>query len=138
MRNNKGVTLVELLIVIVVMGIIAAFSVPAVGAILENTEKDAILQDARTIENAAGYYCAQETCTSTQQVTWLNLQPFLDKFDSSKYTLVDATVVATKSGTDWIVVLEREGDAAAAQWEYVNALESPSEADRDSVVADTD
>ena len=45
MKNNKGVTLVELLIVIVVMGIIAAFAIPAVGTIIENTQKDSMLLD---------------------------------------------------------------------------------------------
>ena len=41
-KNNKGVTLVELLIVIVVMGIIAAFAIPAVGTIITNTNKNKI------------------------------------------------------------------------------------------------
>ena len=35
--NNRGMTLVELLIVIVVMGIIAAFTVVSVGNIIQNT-----------------------------------------------------------------------------------------------------
>lgn len=55
--NNKAVTLVELLIVIVVMGIISAFSVISVGNIIENTNQKVddgnveILEDA--IQKAA-------------------------------------------------------------------------------------
>lgn len=58
MRNNKGVTLVELLVVIVVMGIIAGFAIPAVGGIISNANKDAVLNDAIQIENAARLYCS--------------------------------------------------------------------------------
>ncbi len=58
MRNNKGVTLVELLIVIVILGIIAAISIPAVGRIVENSQKDAIIADATTVRNALNTYCA--------------------------------------------------------------------------------
>ncbi|MBU1020803.1 MAG: type II secretion system GspH family protein [Firmicutes bacterium] len=47
--NNKGVTLIELLIVIVVMGIIAAFSMVAVVTIIENTKEDSFLNTANTM-----------------------------------------------------------------------------------------
>ncbi len=61
MRNNKGVTLVELLVVIVVMGIIAGFAIPAVGGIISNANRDAVLNDAIQIENAARLYCSSTT-----------------------------------------------------------------------------
>ena len=61
MKNNKGVTLVELLVVIVVMGIIAGFAIPAVGNIIENANKDAVLNDAIQVENAARLYCSSNT-----------------------------------------------------------------------------
>ncbi|MFP4078643.1 MAG: type II secretion system protein, partial [Candidatus Izemoplasmataceae bacterium] len=59
-RNEKGVTLVELLIVIVILGIIAAISVPAVGNIVSNAEKDALLGDATNLESAIDLYCTSE------------------------------------------------------------------------------
>ena len=62
-KNNKGVTLVELLIVIVVMGIIAAFAIPAVGTIISNTNDDAIVADAMAVENGARLYCASNQCS---------------------------------------------------------------------------
>jgi len=48
--NSKGVTLVELLIVIVVMGIIAAFSVISVGAIITNTRESMQKLNMQTIK----------------------------------------------------------------------------------------
>ena len=47
--NNKGVTLVELLIVIVVMGIVASFSVVGVDAIISNFRQGAFVENANTI-----------------------------------------------------------------------------------------
>lgn len=49
--NNKGVTLIELLVVLVVMGIIAVIAVPAVGRILDNARSDAIELEADAVEN---------------------------------------------------------------------------------------
>ena len=36
--NQKGITLLELLIVVIVLGVIASISIPAVGSIVENTQ----------------------------------------------------------------------------------------------------
>lgn len=108
-NNKRGVTLTELLIVIVVMGIIAAFSVPAVGSIIENTRKDAVLADALTIENAAKLWCASNIDCATDEV--------LDKDDLGSYiTGLDIAAsgtgakyiddyTATNSSGDWTVVL---------------------------------
>lgn len=47
LRNQKGLTLVELLAVIVILGIVAAIAVPAIGGVIERSKKNA---DAATIE----------------------------------------------------------------------------------------
>ena len=63
--NNKGVTLVELMIAIVVMGIIASFSVIAVEAVVDNTEKSKVYNDAIAVAEAVTLYCSEniEACT---------------------------------------------------------------------------
>ena len=55
--NQKGMTLVELLIVVIVIGVIASVSIPAVGRIVENTQ---IRADQATVlgMNQATYYYA--------------------------------------------------------------------------------
>jgi|LGVF01.2.fsa_nt_gb type IV pilus assembly protein PilA len=87
MINNKGVTLVELLIVIVVLGIISAFAVPAVGNIIENTRKDSIHADALAIHSATRFYCAQNTCEEGQDLTFNEVIPYIDGFDEDYYEL---------------------------------------------------
>ena len=142
-KNNKGVTLVELLIVIVVMGIIAAFSIPAVGTIIENTQKDAILADALSVENGAKLYCAQTTCTSSQTLTWTNVSPYVDGLDTALYDIGTSPgdTVATKTSAGWTVEMERAGNASG-DWEFDDAdaglVPSATTSDRDDVTADSD
>ena len=83
--NNNGVTLVELLIVIVVMGIIAAFAIPSVGTIIENTKKDAIHADALVLHEATRLYCTQNICEDDTWYTWSQLSPYVDNLDETYY-----------------------------------------------------
>jgi len=53
LKNKKGVTLVELLAVIVIMGIIAAIAVPAIGGLIENSRVKAAEAVLVSIEEAA-------------------------------------------------------------------------------------
>ena len=51
--SNKGVTLVELLIIIVVLALVSSFSVIGVSSVLENFRQKGFVQDARVILIAA-------------------------------------------------------------------------------------
>ncbi|SOC38261.1 type IV pilus assembly protein PilA [Ureibacillus acetophenoni] len=56
LNNEKGLTLIELLAVIVILAIVAAIAVPAIGNIIENSRIKALKSDAVTIINAAQIY----------------------------------------------------------------------------------
>lgn len=56
LKNEKGLTLVELLAVIVILGIIAAIAVPAIGNIIENSRYNAVKADAINVLSAANMY----------------------------------------------------------------------------------
>jgi type IV pilus assembly protein PilA len=136
MKNNKGVTLVELLIVIVVMGIIAAFAVPSVQTIISNTRKSSVYADALALEQAADLYCADTLCASTVTLDWGTLKDYVELSNDAYYTLTDTTDVAARSDNGpWGITLEVA--TTTGDWEF-DAGATPSALTRDtSVRADT-
>lgn len=56
LNNEKGLTLVELLAVIVILGIIAAIAVPSIGNVIENSKYNAVKADAINVLSAANLY----------------------------------------------------------------------------------
>jgi type IV pilus assembly protein PilA len=60
LKNKKGVTLVELLAVIVIMGIIAAIAVPAIGGLIKNSERKAAETEYANLLDAARLYAQSE------------------------------------------------------------------------------
>ncbi|MEG0451254.1 MAG: prepilin-type N-terminal cleavage/methylation domain-containing protein [Lysinibacillus sp.] len=55
-KNEKGLTLIELLAVIVILAIIAAIAIPAIGNIIENSRYNAAKSDAINVLSAANIY----------------------------------------------------------------------------------
>ncbi|WP_453994665.1 pilus assembly FimT family protein [Bacillus nitroreducens] len=53
LKNQKGLTLVELLAVVVILGIIAAIAVPSIGKLIDNSRADAHVANAQQMINSA-------------------------------------------------------------------------------------
>lgn len=80
LKNEKGLTLVELLAVIVILAIIAAIAVPAIGNIINKSKDRAILAEASNILAGAkiAYIdgaCKSDICDAEA------LKPFVDGID---------------------------------------------------------
>lgn len=61
-KNEKGLSLVELLAVIVIMAIIAAIAIPAIGNIINNSRDKAVLSDAAALLSGAKIAVVDGAC----------------------------------------------------------------------------
>lgn len=55
-RNQKGFTLVELMVVVVIIGILSAIAVPVYSSVTEKAEKSACQANQRMLEGAVNQY----------------------------------------------------------------------------------
>lgn len=131
--NKKGVTLVELIIVIVIIGIISAFAVPAVGRYLENAQKSAVLRDAQEFRGAANSYCIETSCPDGTVYSFgavdgidteidITNQNLIDNFDTSKYDVMTATYDSATNSWEIDLDVTTITNASSA-YEYVSATD---------------
>lgn len=97
-RNQKGFTIMELMIVIVIIGILIAIAVPAYRNFTSRAQQAACESNQRTIESAAGLYFAEEGA-HTADID--DLAPYLDNLDAlvcpttGTYSLANGVVTCT-------------------------------------------
>ncbi|PKH08465.1 prepilin-type N-terminal cleavage/methylation domain-containing protein [Planomicrobium sp. MB-3u-38] len=99
LKEQKGLTLIELLAVIVILAIIAAIAIPAIGNIIENSRYSAVKSDALNALSAANIYFAENPEKTSVTISEL-ASGYLDNAGTLNTTLV-ATNVVTK--TDGVV-----------------------------------
>ena len=82
LRNQKGFTLMELMIVIVIIGVLAAIAVPSYKGYVEKAQKATCEANRRTLSTAAGmYYIDHENAYPTAVS---ELTDFVDNVDKIK------------------------------------------------------
>jgi len=101
LKNKKGVTLVELLAVIVIMGIIAAIAVPAIGGLIDNSKINAVEAQISAIEDAARLYANANPGITSGTVADLNPAYITvdASFNTIAFTISTSGVVSFTDGT---------------------------------------
>ncbi|MDW0112385.1 type II secretion system protein [Sporosarcina saromensis] len=103
LKNEKGLTLVELLAVIVILGIIAAIAVPSIGKVIDNTKDKAILADASNILSATKLAVTQGDCKSASECEQSDLSGYLENIGGTYSTKKNESGV-------WTVTYSKIGD----------------------------
>lgn len=98
MNKEEGFTLVELLAVIVILGIIVAIAIPAIGNIIERAQGGANeAEDALVIDAARLYFTTTEASGDTVDVETLKSGGFLEVRDGDN---LEDSITVTRSGGD--------------------------------------
>lgn len=97
MRNKKGFTLMELLIVVAIIAILAAIAIPTFASSLQKAEDAADQANARSLYAAVVLNdmtdgAAAPAATTTSPIT----------YDGSTYTF-EGAVAVTNDGTTWTI-----------------------------------
>ena len=94
-RNKKGFTLIELIVVIAILGILAALAIPRFTGTLKSSKEKTDLATIRVIESAVQLYTAETGGTPT---TIDDLDP--EYLDATKLKWANGTLITGNIPTD--------------------------------------
>ena len=96
--NDRGFTLVELLIVIVILGILAVVTVLAVGGITDEAKKNTCENEKATIETAVEAYFATNGSYPTAMADFVGTGKQLKTDPSARWTYATTPAPFTLTG----------------------------------------
>ncbi|QVY60543.1 prepilin-type N-terminal cleavage/methylation domain-containing protein [Cytobacillus gottheilii] len=124
LKNQKGLTLIELLAVIVILGIIAAIAIPSIGGIIKKSENDAKVAEGIQIISAAKMYVTSSN-PGAGDLTKTQLEQFLDNVKDTDYTVTlavtDGKYTYSLKGHDSVALVDSDPkDSVATEKELLD------------------
>lgn len=120
-KNRKGFTLVEIIVVLIILAILAAFTIPTMLGFVNDARGKAMIAEARTV-----YVAAQSTATEYAATTETNDKalgadlssaavlnatvPTSASFQMLKYLGTDLDIKAASGAPEWTVVVGTDLD----------------------------
>ena len=114
-QNQKGFTLVELLAVIVILGVIAAIAVPAIGNVIDHSKTDALAQTEKLIIDAADTYLLQAKLQANGTTTIPNPLTVNDLFTAGFLKSVPNDPTTNTSMATWVITHDGKTASAVAK-----------------------
>jgi type IV pilus assembly protein PilA len=102
MKNNskKGFTLVEIMIVVVIIGLLAAMAIPAFQKVRQNSQDKTIINNLRQLNAAAQQYFLEHGVTSvttTQLVGTDSTEKYIKSIQAVRQETYDSPITATQT-----------------------------------------